>query len=216
MVLARCVSPISKLIYQSTHNPHMRFYLSRSKQHSVQKSSILCVSRIPSEITTTIMYTPETRIHIWIVWKWKSKRRQRKRTSAFFLFWLNYLDYAHTESTGFTWNFLHHSLCVCSFYWLKCHFFFCSLAYNLSLAPPAAVPLADSPANWTNFQFIYSFHFVHLEINLLYTFWNFQHSHVVCMLFLAFWPFQNDLRMVAIARINRAFALFRMQINSQN
>lgn len=81
-----------------------------------------------------------------------------------------------------------------------------SLTHTHSLSPSLAITIVSLTASKLDkFKLIYSFHFVHLEINLLYTFGNFV-SHVansmLLLMLLLFSHVSNDLR-TSFARINK-------------
>lgn len=84
---------VSKLIYQRKANPfsQMRVYLYRSKTAFNSQSSILWMSKRRRERERgRNLVRNQSSVHIWTVWKWKSKLNKR----IFPGIWLNYLDYA--------------------------------------------------------------------------------------------------------------------------
>lgn len=102
----------SKLIYQSKANPFPRcVYLYRSKTAFNSQSSILC-TYVKRRRWKKEPVRNQSSVHIWTVWKRKSKlNTENKRI----FFWLNYLDYANgrMKCTGChkfsSWRF------ICSF-----------------------------------------------------------------------------------------------------
>lgn len=115
--------------------------------------------------------------------KQTSTAKTNKRIFFFFGFdWITLITRTPNELTSQKLFFII-QCCVCSFYWLKC--LSCPPVHNLSLAPLAAVSLADSSANWTNFSLFILFILCIWKLIYCEHFGIFHHSHVVVYAFSA-------------------------------
>lgn len=144
----------------------------------------------------------QSSVHIWVVCKRKSKletkiQQNRSRVCFFFFVfdWITLITRAEWSELTPMWEFLPWRF-VCFFYWFKC-LFSClpappiprSLSLLLFLMLQILYRSSLTVSKLDKFKLIYSFHFVHLEINLLQTFWE-------CSQFSRISPHNTNARML--------------------